>query len=409
MHSTLCEAVARCQLRRLRRRRRRGAVAGRDRARSSSSRRRSSSSGSAVRSVTRSPERRGSAASPMPSCSGRCSRLPSPARRSRSRAPARSALGHQIAAGPCGRAVAVVALPLVPALAGALVVLPSLVAVCVGLARALPGGVARGPCARGGNARRRSGRRGRRRGRDRCRRAAASPRARDRRRGRSWAALGLVARCRAARAARARHDRRSAARAPPGSPSACRLARDRARLSPGSALAAAAREPRSRASGRRGARPGGRLPAPVAAAALLARRSDLRLRRSGRSRFGLAGVALAAAAAAPSPAPFLLGTTTALLGSLLCPLVVGGALARWPLALAERARRPRASLVRAAALAGFAAAALPVAVVGAAAAVVSGAHPGIVGIVAALVVVGSAGRSSPARWCRGAARGLGIR
>ena len=52
----------------------------------------------------------------------------------------------------------------------------------------------------------------------------------------------------------------------------------------------------------------------------------MRLATLGAAAFGLAGVALAAAGDAPSPAPFLLGATTALLGSVLCPLVVGGVL-----------------------------------------------------------------------------------
>ena len=135
-------------------------------------------------------------------------------------------------------------------------------------------------------------------------------------------------------------------------------------------LAAGRAEPRSRrpAAGRSGRR---RLPASVAASVLLARRSDLRLATLGASAFGLAGVALAAAGDAPPPAPFLLGTTTALLGSLLCPLVVGGVLddGRW---LWRCAPVRSGAIARSFALASTGAAALPVAVVGGVAAVVSG-------------------------------------
>ena len=59
-------------------------------------------------------------------------------------APARSALGDQIAAGPAGAVAAVIALVVVPVTAGSVVVVPSLVAVCVGLAGALPGGMVPG-------------------------------------------------------------------------------------------------------------------------------------------------------------------------------------------------------------------------------------------------------------------------
>src|SRR3954453_12859851 len=56
-------------------------------------------------------------------------------------APARSALGNQIAAGPAGAVAAVIALVVVPVTAGSVVLVPSLVAVCAGLAGALPGGM----------------------------------------------------------------------------------------------------------------------------------------------------------------------------------------------------------------------------------------------------------------------------
>jgi len=153
------------------------------------------------------------------------------------------------------------------------------------------------------------------------------------------------------------------------------------------ALAATRAEPRCR---RRGvARPGQRrLPAPIAAAVLLARRTDLRLATLGAALFGLAGSVLAAASGAPPPASFLLGATTALLGSLLCPLVVGGVLddGRW---LWRGAPISDGAIVRSFALASAVGAVLPVAVVGSVAAIASGAGVRIVGIVAALVVAGS--------------------
>ena len=54
--------------------------------------------------------------------------------------PGRAALGAQITAGPPGRFASILAITVVPAIGGALIVLPSLVALCVGLARELPGG-----------------------------------------------------------------------------------------------------------------------------------------------------------------------------------------------------------------------------------------------------------------------------
>ena len=127
---------------------------------------------------------------------------------------------------------------------------------------------------------------------------------------------------------------------------------------------------------------------PLAATMLLARRGDLRLATFGATAFGLAGAALAVATHAPSPAPFLLGTTTALLGSLVCPLVVGGVLVdgRW---LWRSAPVEGHAIACAFALASTVAASLPVAVVGSTAAPASGAPAGILGVVLALVVVGS--------------------
>jgi hypothetical protein len=121
---------------------------------------------------------------------------------------------------------------------------------------------------------------------------------------------------------------------------------------------------------------------------LLTRRSDVRLATAGAAVFGLAGTGLAVLAAAPPPSPFLLGTTTALLGALLCPLAIGGVLAdgRW---LWRTAPAGPYLVSRRGAVVGGVGAAVPVAVVGGCAVTGSGAGLNTVGIVAALVVVGS--------------------
>src|SRR3954451_18821479 len=58
--------------------------------------------------------------------------------------PERSAVGQQLAAGAVGDLAVVCASLLVPALVAAFTVVPSLVAVCIGLARELPGGPSSG-------------------------------------------------------------------------------------------------------------------------------------------------------------------------------------------------------------------------------------------------------------------------
>ena len=239
-------------------------------------------------------------------------------------APPRSALGDQVAAGPPGAVIAVVALTLVPAAAGSIVVVPALIALCAGLARALPGGAAGGIAlaaatlaavpagaivAEGGLAA----------GRRHLRRAFAVGVG-----GLGWLVVGV---------AFGAGPLGPLALVPPalrgtcspwlalGVSSAVGIGLSGAWV----ALAATRAEPRSRRRGvgRSGRR---RLPAPIAAVVLLARRTDLRIATLGAALFGLAGSVLAAATGAPPPASFLLGTTTALLGSLMCPLVVGGVL-----------------------------------------------------------------------------------
>jgi hypothetical protein len=128
---------------------------------------------------------------------------------------------------------------------------------------------------------------------------------------------------------------------------------------------------------------------PAAVAALLGRRSDIRISAVGSLAFGAAGVALAVTTAAPPPAAFLLGTTTALLGSILCSLVACGALldGLW---LWRGSPSDRRSITVAATLVTLAATAAPVAVVALGARAVSDASARSTGVVAALVVVGCA-------------------
>jgi hypothetical protein len=301
-------------------------------------------------------------------------------------APARSALGNQIAAGPAGAVAAVVALVVVPVTAGSVLVVPSLVAVCAGLAGALPGGMVPGLALAAAT-------------------LAAVP-------------AGAVVAEAALGACRGQHRRALAVLAGALGWVAVGLALGSVPLGPlapvptalrdaGSpwlalavscavsiglaagwvALAAtrAAPRPRRRAIGRSARR---RLPVPLAAVVLLARRADVRLATVGAIAFGLAGAALAAATDAPPPAPFLLGTTTALLGSLLCPLVVGGMLddGRW---IWRSAPVRGGAISRSFALSSTAVAALAVTVVGGVALVASGGDAATVGVVGALVIIGS--------------------
>jgi len=70
---------------------------------------------------------------------------------------------------------------------------------------------------------------------------------------------------------------------------------------------------------------------PGALVALIVRKGEVRLASAGALAFGVGGVALARLTAAPAPAGFMLGTTTALLGSVVASLVVSGVLrdGRW--------------------------------------------------------------------------------
>ena len=303
--------------------------------------------------------------------------------------PGRSALGQQVAAGPCGGIAAVVAGLLVPGLIGAPTVLPSLVATCVALARELPGGrtagvalavatiaavpagaiVAEGALAAA---------RGRRR---RSLLVAGGALA--------WAVTGVAF---------------GAAPLGPFAPVGAALRGSGSAwlalaVACGTAVALAlawvplaATRPEKRSRTARSARRlvrGGRLPIPAAVAVLLTRRDDVRLATIGALGFGAAGIAIAAAAAAPAPAPFLLATTTALLGSVLCSLAMCGILlhGRW---LWIGGPGDRRVIGLAACLVALAGSAFPVTVVGAGAMVASGAPRSAVGVVAAVVIVGSA-------------------
>jgi hypothetical protein len=302
-------------------------------------------------------------------------------------APARSALGPQVAAGPSGAAVAVVALTLVPAATGAIVVAPSLVALCAGLGRSLPGGAAAGLAvavailaavpagavlAEGALAL----------ARKRNRRAAAA------------SVTGLLAWLLVGRALGAAPLGPLALvpstlgdAAPPSLALAVAGSAGVGLCSAWVVLAGTRAEPRARrravARWRRR-----RLPTPIGASLLLARRSDLRLAAIGAAAFGLAGVALAVTTDTPAPGPYLLGTTTALLGSILFPLVVGGMLVdgRW---LWRGAPVARNAIARSFALASTIGAIVPITVVGSIGALVSGVRPDTVGVVTTLAVAGS--------------------
>jgi hypothetical protein len=303
--------------------------------------------------------------------------------------PERGALGGQIAAAPFDRTVGVVAVMLVPAILGSLAVLPSLVTVSVTLGSELPGGrgaglalaasaVAALPAgavvAEGGIDLVRGGRR-----RPLAIACAAG----------AWLALGA-----------------SLGAAPLGPLDVVAEALQ-GRSHSGTALAvpcvtgvalglswlllAATRLPRphrtSRRSrqlvrGRRGARH-------AAVGAILSRRGDVRLASGGALAFGIAGVAVAVAAAAPAPGAFMLGTTTALLGSVFCSLAVAGALedGRW---LWGRTPRGTGAVARATTVVAVTGTAMPVALVGTGAALAAGASRSAIGVVATVVLTGAA-------------------
>ncbi len=303
--------------------------------------------------------------------------------------PGRAALGQHVAAGPVSDTGAVLAGLLVPSLLAAVAVLPQIAAVCIALGAQLPGGRVAGAglacatCAavpagaivvEGALAA----------SRGRCRRSLAIVVG-----GLAWAVLGVVF---------------GAAALGPFAPVGAALA---GTGSAGLALAVAflaavvlacgwvllaARRPERRVRGAKAKRRlvrGGQSSVPLAVVALLARRNDVRLAAAAALAFGVAGIGIAVATAAPAPTPFLLGTTTALLGSILVSLAACGVLleGRW---LWIGAPRDRSRLALTACLVGVVGSAVPVAAVGAGAAIVSGASASTVGIVTVLVIVGSA-------------------
>ncbi len=302
----------------------------------------------------------------------------------------RAALGEQIAASPCGEVSAVVAPLLFPGIAVTVVVLPSLVALCVELVRALHGGTVSGlalaaaivaavPLGA----------------------AAAESAVRLVRRAEAWALVGSACLGAAWLACGA------ALGAAPAGPLGV-VASGLDRSLPGSiglavsgvtavcagalwlALAASRPAPRTlRRSRPVSSRHGSRHPVAVAVVLLLVRRDDVRIGASATVGFGVLGLVGATVADAPAPSPFLLASTTALLGSILGSLAVCGALLPgcW---LWRGGGQGLTRLGGLAALAGLSLTAVPVAAIGTGAWLVSGTSWSAAGAVGVLVVAGSA-------------------
>jgi hypothetical protein len=303
--------------------------------------------------------------------------------------PERAALGSQIAASPLDGAVAVVAVTVVPASALAVVVVPSLGAASLALGAPLPGGsgsglalaaatlaaLPAGACAAEG--------------------WVAAARGRPARAvlvgcaATAWlavgAALGAAPLGPLAAAGSALRG------AMPGWAALCASSATGLTLSLTWLLLAATRPPARVARARRARRlVRGRSGAvTTAVGVILARRTDVRFGAVGAVAFGVAGVAVARISSAAGPAAFLLGTTTALLGSALCALATGGALleGRW---LWARAPRGAGTVARSAVLVALAGTSAPVILVGVAAAISAGVTQASAGAVAGLVVAGAA-------------------
>ena len=154
-------------------------------------------------------------------------------------------------------------------------------------------------------------------------------------------------------------------------------------------LASERREPCARATRRRHLDVVWRCPLPAGAIALVWRRTDVRRGAAASACFGVAGAVAAVAAGATPPGPFLLATTTTLLGALVAALAGWGGLVSgiWLWRGAPRGRRTIATTTW---LAGLVAVATPVALVGAIAGVWSGVDAQTVGAVAVLSVTGVA-------------------
>ncbi len=154
-------------------------------------------------------------------------------------------------------------------------------------------------------------------------------------------------------------------------------------------LAAGRPEQRHRAPRRRRLPEVGRFPVSGAVSSLVVRRSDVRRTTVAALGFGTTGALVAVASGAAPPGPFLLATTTTLLGSLVAALVGWGVLATgtWIWRGSPRGRRTTPATVW---QVGLVAAAAPVGLVGAIAAAGSGVDPHTVGVVTVLVVVAAA-------------------
>lgn len=307
--------------------------------------------------------------------------------------PGRSAVGQQISAGPCGGITVIVAGLVMPGLLGVLAVVPSLLALCVALAGQLPGGRTAGvalavaTCAAvPAGAVLAEGAVGITRG-TRRRSLAIGVGALV------WAGTGAALGASSSAAvlgplAPVGTALRGSTAAPIALTVSC-LALVALGLG---WLPLAATRPEKRSRNARSTRRivrGRRFSAPAAMAVLLTRRDDVRLSIAGALGFGAAGIAIARATAAPAPTPFLFGTTTALLGSILCSLAMCGVLlrGRW---LWMGGPVDRHVIGLAACIIGLTGTALPVAVVGAGARVTSGGSGSAVGVVAGIVIVSSA-------------------
>ena len=154
-------------------------------------------------------------------------------------------------------------------------------------------------------------------------------------------------------------------------------------------LAASRPERRSRGARRRRSTSTWRFPVPAAVSSLVLRRSDVRHATGAAIAFGVVGAMVAVASGAQPPGPFLLATTTTLLGSLVAALAGWGVLrtGAWLWLGAPRGRTATATTVW---HAGLVAAAAPVAFVAVVATVASGVDWSTVGVVVVLVVSGTA-------------------
>jgi hypothetical protein len=302
--------------------------------------------------------------------------------------PSRAGLGQQIAAGPCGDRSAIVAPLLLPVLLATVFVLPSLVALTVSLAGPLPGGHGAGLALSAGVLA------------AVCVGAVACEGAQIAARGTTSGLLAFgIGACAWMALGRAMGMTALGPLAPVG------LAL-RGVVSPWVALAAAcavavglgytwlvvaSRRPerRHRTIRRRHFDAAWRFPIAASALSLVARRTDVRRASVAALGFGLTGALVAIIAGSASPGPFLLATTTTLLGSLVAALALFGILlsGSWMWLAAPRGL---GSLAARAWLVGLVAAAIPVGFVGVCSAVTSGVDASTAGVVAVLVLMGTA-------------------